>query len=71
MPARDHQHNPDPYQKAARIVRESTGDQFAQLPHDVETAWQAWICRIQNIDQRAFTLLRAAFEAGWDAGRGK
>ena len=65
---RDNEHNPDPNANAARIVRESTAATDA-LPADVEAAWQAWSAHIQNVDERAKTLLRAAFEAGWEAGK--
>lgn len=63
---RDHDHNPDPNANAARIVRESTGEADS-LPADAEAAWQVWSSQIQNVDERAKTLLRAAFEAGYDA----
>ena len=64
---RDHDHNPDPKANAARIVREATaGDD--QPPASVEAAWQAWSAHIQNVDQRGKALLKAAFEAGWEAG---
>lgn len=66
---RDHQHNPDPNANAARIVRESTAEQQDQLPADLEAAWEAWSAHIQKVDERGMTLLRAAFEAGWEAGR--
>lgn len=64
---RDHQHNPDPNENAARIVREAT------LGHTtpsagIEAAWQVWSAHIQNVDERGMTLLKAAFEAGFDAG---
>lgn len=37
---RDHQHNPDPNENAARIVREATGGDAAS-PADLEAAWAA------------------------------
>lgn len=64
---RDHQHNPDPNLNAARIVGESTRDTTA-TPADVEAAWAEWSSHIQNVDERGMTLLRAAFEAGYEAG---
>lgn len=66
---RDHQHNPDPNENAARIVREATADESA-VPADLKAAWDAWSRGIQKVDERGMTLLRAAFEAGWYAGRG-
>jgi hypothetical protein len=66
--ARDNEHNPDPNESAARIVRESTGTADA-LPADAEAAWREWSAHIQRVDERGMTLLRAAFEAGYDAGR--
>jgi hypothetical protein len=65
---RDNQYNPDPNAKAARILRETIA-QEDKLPADVEAAWQAWYSRIQNIDERGMTLLKAAFEAGYEAGQ--
>jgi len=88
---RDHQHNPDPNQNAARIVAESAdiGPQRAApsstakiqaqakqaaaeleaTGDDLEAAWAEWSRHIQKVDERGMTLLRAAFEAGWEAGR--
>lgn len=65
----DEHHNPDPNLTAARIVAESTRS-APELAADasLEAAWQAWCGRIQNIDERTATLLRAAFEAGYEAG---
>jgi len=57
----------DPNTEAARIVREVTDD-GNELPADLEAVWAAWITGIQGIDERVRTLLRAAFEAGAQAG---
>jgi hypothetical protein len=65
---RDHQHNPDPNANAARIVAEATR-QGEQSSGDLEAAWAAWSAGIQRVDERGMTLLRAAFEAGWEAGQ--
>jgi hypothetical protein len=62
----DNEHNPDPNVNASRIVRESTA-QSTEPPSDLEAAWAAWRGHIQNVDERGMTLLRAAFEAGYDA----
>ncbi len=67
---RDNEHNTDPNVNAARIVRESTQDQD-KLPADLEAAWGEWFKGIQKVDERAMTLLRAAFEAGYEVGRFK
>jgi len=67
---RDHQHNPDPNVNAARIVRESTADD-KPLAAEVEAAWREWSSHIQRVDERGMSLLKAAFEAGWEAGRSK
>ena len=58
----------DPNTEAARVVREAT-DEGNPLPADLEAAWSEWIKGIQGIDERARTLLRAAFEAGVEAGQ--
>jgi hypothetical protein len=66
---RDHQHNPDPNENAARIVGEATGSVPVAGSVEMERAWAAWSAHIQQVDERGLTLLRAAFEAGWDAAR--
>jgi len=63
---RDHQHNPDPNESAARIVGQATASQ-PDASDDIEAAWAAWSAHIQKVDERGMTLLRAAFEAGYDA----
>jgi len=68
--ARDHQHNPDPNENAARVVGQATAAN-ADAAQDLEAAWAAWSAHIQKVDERGMTLLRAAFEAGWDAGQQK
>jgi hypothetical protein len=65
--ARDHQHNPDPNVNAKRIVEASTAG-AAATPADLEAAWAEWSRGIQKVDERAMALLRAAFEAGFEAG---
>ena len=65
--ARDQEHNPDPNANAARIVAESTA--AGDLPAGLEEAWAAWSAGIQGVDERGMTLLRAAFEAGFEAGQ--
>ena len=58
----------DPNTQAARVVRKATTHDGEPLPADVEKAWEAWIAQIKQVDERARTLLRAAFEAGVEAG---
>ena len=65
--ARDHQHNPDPNLTAARVVGEVAATQGTPTETDLEAAWAAWSSQIQKVDERGMTLLRAAFEAGWEA----
>jgi hypothetical protein len=48
---KDHDHNPDPNQNAARIVREATAAKDA-IPADLEAAWAAWSAGIQKMDER-------------------
>lgn len=58
-------HTPDPNENAARIMAESTAN--SEPPQaDLEAGWAKWSSRIQGVDERALTLLRAAFEAGWE-----
>ncbi len=63
----DDKFNPDPNATAARTVAESTatGD---TLPADLEAAWREWSSHIQKVNERGMSLLRAAFEAGYEAG---
>ena len=65
---RDHQHNPDPNANAARIVAEATATQ-PDATANLEAAWAAWSAHIQKVDERGMSLLRAAFEAGFEAGK--
>lgn len=65
---RDHQHNPDPNANAARIVAKAT-ESAPDAAADLEAAWAAWSAHIQKVDERGMSLLKAAFEAGWDAGK--
>ena len=62
----DQEHNPDPNENAARIVAEST--ESSDLPAEIEAAWAQWSAGIQKVDERGMTLLKAAFEAGWEIG---
>ena len=55
--------NPDENETAARVVREAIGEPET-LPKSLEAAWADWSRRIQGVDARTRTLLRAAFEAG-------
>jgi hypothetical protein len=61
-------HDPDPNSSVARVIRETLAHDD-ELPADVEAAWAAWIKGVQKIDERTRNLLRAAFEAGHQAGR--
>ena len=59
---------PDSNETAAKMVRKLT-DQEETLPANLEAAWERWIAGVQKVDERAKTLLRAAFEAGVEAAR--
>ena len=65
----DQQHNPDPNESAARIVAGSEARDVSKAPNDLEAGWRDWSSRFQKVDDRALPLLKAAFEAGFDAGR--
>jgi hypothetical protein len=54
---------------SARVVRESTATDDA-MPADVEAAWAKWSAGVGKVDARTMALLRAAFEAGAEGGRG-
>lgn len=61
------QTDPDSNEDAARVVAESTSGTDS-APESMEAAWEAWSRRIRDVDQRTLTLLKAAFEAGYEAG---
>ena len=61
--------NEDPSVEAARIVGETTRKGDNGLPADLEEAWTIWSNSIKDVDQRTWTLLRAAFEAGAESMR--
>lgn len=52
------------------MVREATNDSGDALSPGLEASWSEWIKGIHGIDERVRTLLRAAFEAGVEAGQG-
>jgi len=57
----------DENQAAAEAVRETIRRHETPLPADLEAAWTQWSAGIQKVDARGMALLRAAFEAGWEA----
>ena len=65
----DEKHNPDLNANAAQIVAGPEARAASETPADLEAAWLAWSNHTQKLDERGMTLLRAAFEAGWEAGR--
>ncbi|MEM1098125.1 MAG: hypothetical protein AAGH92_04985 [Planctomycetota bacterium] len=58
----------DDAQQAHRTVQQSTAGAEEPLPAELEAAWERWSKGIGKVDTRAMTLLRAAFEAGWEGG---
>jgi hypothetical protein len=58
----------DENQAAARIVASTTAKSEKPLSADLQAAWEEWSRGIGKVDQRGMILLRAAFEAGVDAG---
>jgi hypothetical protein len=63
------QFHPDANQIAASAVRQTVDRHSEPLPADLEAAWKIWSASIAKVDERGWTLLRAAFEAGVDVGR--
>jgi hypothetical protein len=59
----------DENQSAARAVETFISRHEEPLPADLEAAWAAWSAGVGKVDTRGMALLRAAFEAGWEAGR--
>lgn len=60
------EHETDPNTEATQIMGESTGEE-KPLPADLEAAWAEWSKSIKGVDERSWTLLRAAFEVGIEA----
>ncbi len=56
-------------QSTVRGAGEAMAKHEKPLPGDLEVAWAEWSKGIQKVDARGMVLLRAAFEAGWDAGK--
>lgn len=56
----------DQNRAAFRLVKKATKESTTP-PKGLEDAWEAWSKRIQRVDERTMTLLRAAFEAGYEA----
>lgn len=61
----------DAAQNAVRVAKQATDRNADALPDDVEKAWEAWSRGIAKLDARTMALLRAAFEVGVEAARGK
>lgn len=59
----------DENQAAAKAVATIAAKHSKPLPPDLEAAWAEWSAGVASVDQRTMTLLRAAFEAGVEAGR--
>jgi hypothetical protein len=49
-------------------VAEST-QTLSGIVADLESAWAQWSTGLQTMDARTTSLLRAAFEAGWEGGK--
>lgn len=65
----NHHNNQDASQAGHRVVSQATARHEQPLPADVERAWEEWSKGVQKVDERGMALLRAAFEAGWEAGQ--
>lgn len=59
----------DESQAAVRVVGETAARHSESLPANLEAAWNQWSAGVGRVDDRAMALLRAAFEAGVEAGR--
>jgi hypothetical protein len=59
----------DSVQSGVRAAKKTISKHEQPLPADLEVAWAEWSRAIKNVDTRGMTLLRAAFEAGVEAGR--
>ncbi len=64
---RKSQQKPDEVQSAVKAMEAVTGRSQDALPADLEAAWEAWAAGVGHLDARAMLLLKAAFEAGWEA----
>lgn len=59
----------DPNTEAHRVAAQAGPEDQPACP-ELEATWEAWSRQIKQVDQRGMELLRAAFEAGYEAGRG-
>ncbi|MEX2544905.1 MAG: hypothetical protein WD316_07245 [Phycisphaeraceae bacterium] len=59
----------DASQSGHRVVSDATAPHEKPLPADLEQAWAEWSKGVQQVDERGMALLRAAFEAGWEASK--
>lgn len=66
--ARTAHHYPDEIANAAPIVGEATTVSSLHTA-DTESAWTMWPVPVQQVDERAMSLLQGAFEAGYESGR--
>jgi hypothetical protein len=65
---RDAQPKPNPDENAAPIVAGPEARAASEISGHLEPAWLGWSKGVQNVDERTITLLRSAFEAGFEAG---
>ena len=59
----------DRNQIAAQVVAQTIAKYSDPLPAGLEAAWKAWSAGVGKVDARTMALLRAAFEAGAEAGK--
>jgi hypothetical protein len=62
------QRKTDEVQSAAKAMESIATRHEDALPADLESAWKAWSAGVGHVDSRGMLLLKAAFEAGWEAG---
>lgn len=53
---------------AAFNVAEKLAEVAAKMPLKMEAAWAEWLSHLQGVDERTLSLLRAAFEMGYEDG---
>ena len=64
MPFKDDEHHK---QEATPRVPDATRPGAPLLPAEMEAAWLAWSRTMRDLDFRTMLLLRAAFQAGYEA----
>jgi hypothetical protein len=68
MAPHPHDNDAEPNENVAHLVAGPEARAAVHSSAELESAWQKWSTDIQQVDQRLMSQLRAAFNAGYEAG---